>query len=165
MLQGLLTMSTHTPAGSFDLRIEHVDDYEFRVVFDKSTLPSLLTDEPPPLGEHRGPNPARLLAAAIGSCLSASLTFCLNRANLQLAGLTSEVHTELTRNERRRLRIGKVRVLLHPSLPDAGPKVTECLDNFEDFCVVTESVRQGIPVEVRVQPAPAVGGVSSGPGT
>jgi hypothetical protein len=30
-----------------------------------------------------------------------------------------------------------------------------CLELFQDFCIVTESVRQGIPVSVDVAPATA----------
>ena len=145
------------PAGSFDLRVERIHDYEFRVVFDKPTHPDLLLDEPPPLGGDRGPNPARLLAAAVGSCLAASLTFCLNRAKLPVQSVLSEVHTELVRNERRRLRIGRIRVRVRPRMTsspanNAADQRAKCLEAFEDFCVVTESVRAGIPIEVSVDP-------------
>lgn len=30
--------------------------------------------------------------------------------------------------------------------------VAKCLGSFEDFCVVTQSVREGIDVRVRVEP-------------
>ncbi len=147
------------PAGGFDLRIERVHDYEFRVVFDKPTHPTLLLDEPPPLGKDNGPNPARLLAAAVGSCLAASLTFCLNRAKLPFDGVQTEVHTELVRNERRRLRIGGIRVRVRPQLTNGSngsdDQRAECFNVFEDFCVVTESVRAGIPIEVSVDPDPS----------
>ena len=34
------------------------------------------------------------------------------------------------------------------------PHLDRCLEQFEDFCIVTESIRRGIPVTVRVE-APA----------
>jgi uncharacterized OsmC-like protein len=145
-----MAMDTNKTVGGFDLRIEHQQGYEFRVVFDKPTLAALDLDEPPPLGQDAGPDPARLLAAAIGSCLSASLTFCLSRAKIPLAGLSTDVHADLVRNERRRLRVGAIKVQLHPSLADGAQDIRGCLDTFEDFCVVTESVRNGVPVEVSV---------------
>jgi uncharacterized OsmC-like protein len=148
-------MTIDKPAGGFDLSIEHQTGYQFRVVFDKPTHPQVLTDEPLPLGEDQGPNPARLLAAAIGSCLSASLAFCLNRAEVPLAGLTANVHADLVRNERKRLRVGSVRVELHPKLAGTAGDPSECLERFEDFCVVTESVREGVPVDVSVEFEPA----------
>lgn len=41
--------------------------YEFSVDFDAALVPDLLTDEPPPLGEGRGPSPARLPVLLAGS--------------------------------------------------------------------------------------------------
>jgi uncharacterized OsmC-like protein len=140
-----------TPAGTFKLAVERVDGYEFRIRFDKEALGELLVDEPPPLGKDRGPNPARLLAASVASCLSASLVFCLHKAGVEVGALTTEIETELVRNERRRLRIGKLAVRLRPELPP-GRELGSCLEAFEDFCVVTESVRQGIEVDVAVVP-------------
>src|SRR5690606_21493752 len=100
-----------------------------------------------------------LLAAAVGSCLAASLTFCLNRAKLPFDGVQAEVHTELVRNERRRLRIGGIRVRVRPQLTNGSngsdDQRAECFNVFEDFCVVTESVRAGIPIEVSVDPEPS----------
>ena len=54
--------------GEFSLSIDQVDNYEFRVNFDKENLPALTIDEPAPLGREAGPNPSRVLASAIGSC-------------------------------------------------------------------------------------------------
>ena len=42
-------------------------------------------------------------------------------------------------------------VILHTKLAANDPALTSCLATFEDFCVVTQSVRKGIDVEVRVQ--------------
>jgi organic hydroperoxide reductase OsmC/OhrA len=139
------------PAGRFSLRVEQVNGFELRVRFDKPTHPDLLLDEPPPLSGDRGPNPSRLLAASIASCLSASLIFCLRKAKIETRGLVAEVDTELVRNEQRRLRVGKVSVRLMPQVSLDSPAFTQCLESFEDFCVVTESVRQGIDVHVAVE--------------
>lgn len=139
------------PAGEFKLRIEQVDGYDFRVSFDKESYPELRMDEPPPLGRDSAPNPARILAAAIGDCLSASLVFCLKRRGVALSGLRSEVHVQLVRNERKRLRIGKVDVHLHPGSSVPQDVLDACLETFEDFCVVTQSVREGLEVCVHVE--------------
>ena len=137
------------PAGSFELRIDRVHDYEFRVRFDRPKVPDLLIDEPPPLGHETGPNPVRLLAAAIGSCLSASLLFCLSRAKIPVHDLTTDVHVDLARNDRNRLRVGRVSVRLHPAVDDPGA-LASCLTTYEDFCIVTQSVREGLDVQVDV---------------
>jgi hypothetical protein len=44
--------------------------------------PPLRIDEPPPLGEERGPDAAALLGAAVGDCVAASLVFCLRKARV-----------------------------------------------------------------------------------
>lgn len=140
-----------TAAGRFSLRVEQVDGFEFKVKFDKDHFAPLLLDEPPPLGHDRAPNAARVLAAAIGNCLAASLLFCARRTADVVGSVWAEVEVELVRNEHRRLRIGKVSVVLHTDLPPEAGAVQSCLATFEDFCVVTQSVRQGIDVEVEVR--------------
>jgi len=137
-------------ASTFSLHVEQIDGFEFRVKFDKEQFAPLLLDEPPPLGHDAAPNAARILAAAIGNCLSASLLFCLQRAKVPAARVSADVDVEIVRNEARRLRVGKVNVTLHTSLPADDPSLSSCLSTFEDFCVVTQSVRQGIDVAVKV---------------
>jgi uncharacterized OsmC-like protein len=132
------------------VHVEQLDGFEFRVRFDKEQFEPLLLDEPPPLGHDTGPNAARVLAAAIGNCLSASLVFCLRKAGVGASGVSADVDVEIVRNESRRLRVGKVDVTLHTNLPANDPAVASCLATFEDFCIVTQSVRQGIEVAVHV---------------
>ena len=130
--------------------------YRFRVRFDHEGMPDLITDESPPLGEGKGPNPSRLLATAVGNCLAASLLFCLGKARLSVEGLEAEVLTEFTRNEAGRLRIGGMKVRLLPKwTEETATKAQRCLQIFEDFCVVTQAVRQGVPVEVQVDGMPS----------
>ncbi len=137
----------------FALRVERVDGFEFRVRFDKEQYPELHMDEPAPLGADRAPNPARILAASIGNCLAASLLFCMKRRNKPLDAVTADVKVTLVRNEQKRLRVGRVDVVLRPSVEGGLEALRPCLDQFEDFCVVTQSVRAGIDVNVSVEPA------------
>lgn len=140
------------PVSEFTLHLEQVEDYTFRVRFDKEGLPDLVLDEPPPLGKDRGPSPARLLAAAIADCLSASLLFCARKAKVELGPIQTEVRMQIVRNENKRLRVGRVEVTIDPSLPETErEKARRCLELFEDFCTVTQSVRQGIDVSVKVK--------------
>lgn len=136
----------------FAIRVEEIDGFDFRVKFDKEQFAELRLDEPPPLGHDHAPNAARILAAAIGNCLAASLVFCLRKAGQTSAGVSADVAVDIVRNEARRLRIGKVDVTLHTTLESAealGP----CIETFEDFCIVTQSVRRGIDVAVHVDTA------------
>ncbi len=133
------------------IELERIESYAFDVHFDKAHYATLRLDEPPPLGGDSGPNPARLLAAALGNCLSASLLFCLQKKGVPVAGFKSRVEMELVRNDAKRLRVGKVRVTLHPSVADPTA-IDACREVFEDFCVVTQAVREGIDVAVDVAP-------------
>ena len=135
---------------AFRLHVEQVDSFEFRVKFDKDQFAPLSLDEPPPLGHDTAPNAARILAAAIGNCLSASLLFCLQKAKVAAPSVSAVVDVEIVRNEARRLRVGGVNVTLHTSLATDHPLLAGSLSTFEDFCVVTQSVRQGIDVAVKV---------------
>lgn len=137
-------------AGSFTVHIHHVGGYVFRTSFDKEQFADLLVDEPPPLGTDSAPNPARILAAALGNCLAASLQFCLRKAGIEPLGMSATAQVQLVRNDERRLRIGEVNVTLFPEVAEPEA-VAECVSVFEDFCVVTESVRQGLDVRVHVE--------------
>ncbi|MBP9113074.1 MAG: OsmC family protein [Polyangiaceae bacterium] len=138
------------PAGTFTFQVEQVDGFDFRVKFDKEQYPELRMDEPAPLGKDTAPNPARILAASVGNCLSASLVFCLQRKGVTVKGLRSEVKVELIRNDRKRLRIGHIEVTIHPGSDIPKDVLDACLSTFEDFCVVTQSVREGLDVKVNV---------------
>jgi organic hydroperoxide reductase OsmC/OhrA len=140
----------------FTLTLELEKGYEFRVDFHQPGVPSLLMDEPPPLGEDRGPNASRLLAAAVGNCLSASALFCLRKARIPVKGMRTTVQASFQRNPQGRLRIGGIEVKIYPEVaPEDRDRMGRCMELFEEFCVVTQSVRHGIDVKVDVQPASA----------
>ncbi len=139
-------------ADTFEIRLERLQGYRFEVDFGPG-VPALVADEPPPLGTGSGPNPSRLLAAAVGDCLSASLLFCLEKSRVEVAGIKTRVRGQYTRNEHNRLRVGALEVVIALHAPDApADRVKRCLGMFEDFCVVTASIRNGIDVDVSVEP-------------
>ena len=92
----------------FSATLTQEDAFEFSVAFDHTTLPNLLLDEPEPLGAGRGPNAARILAAAIGHCLSASLFFCFQEARIDVTNMETKVTGTLVRNDAGRWRIGGI---------------------------------------------------------
>jgi uncharacterized OsmC-like protein len=124
--------------------------YEFVAEFpDIPGAPSILFDEPEPLGTNAAPNAAAVLGAAIGNCLAASLTFCLRRARMDVADMTAEVTTHVAKNEKGRFRVSAIDVQLTPKIGGASaPQLERCEALFEDFCIVTASVQRGIPVNV-----------------
>jgi uncharacterized OsmC-like protein len=139
---------------TFQVQLERLDGYRFRADFGDPAVPALVTDEGPPLGKGAGPSPSKMLATALANCLSASLVFCLAKSRVEVGKLHASATGTYVRNEKNRLRIGRIDVLLRPELPGSDPaKVQKCLEMFEDYCVVTASVRQGLPVGVRVEDA------------
>jgi organic hydroperoxide reductase OsmC/OhrA len=125
--------------------------FEFQTHFENTSAPDLTVDESPPLGAGLGPNPTRLLAAAIGHCLSSSLLFCLRKSRIEPTELRTTVRGTLVRNERGRLRVSGLQVTLDPVVAEADrDRMGRCLELFQDFCIVTESVRKGIAVDVAV---------------
>lgn len=140
-----------------DERTHHITlnlahDYQFVATFDDvpDALP-LSFDEPAPLGENHAPNAAAVLGAAVGNCLAASLAFCLRRARAEVTGLQAHVTTHITRNQEGRHRITGIEVELEPAIAAGTGSVDRCGDLFEDFCTVTASVKQGIPVHVSLK--------------
>lgn len=143
--------STDADGHAFTIELVQQGDFRFEVHFDKAGMAPLVTDEPPPLGGDAGPDPARLLAASIANCLMASLLFAMRKFGNQPQPLRAVASLDLTRNEQSRWRVRRVVVDLHLGLPASQARnLDRVLDQFEDFCVVTQSVRAGFPVDVHV---------------
>ncbi len=137
----------------FALDLTFKSGYEFTVDFAQPGIAELLVDEFPPIGAGRGPNPSRMLAVAVGHCLASSFLFCVRKARVEIAAMAVRVDGTMIRNEKGRLRIGGLKVRLAPQVrPEDRDRIGRCLELFEDFCIVTQSVRHGVNVEVEVAP-------------
>lgn len=137
----------------FTVTLDLKHDYQIWADFGIPGVEPLLMDEPAPLGDGHGPNAARVLAGAIGNCLTASALFCLRKARIDVLDMRTTVTVNTERNDRGRVRITNVAVNLEPVVAEADrPRMQRCLGIFEDYCIVTQSVREGIDVAVSVQP-------------
>lgn len=135
----------------FNLRLRLGEGFQFDTEFDGEKMANLLFDEPAPLGEDEGPNAARVLGAAVGNCLSASLLFCLRKARVDVEGMETEVKGRIVRNDQGRFRVENIAVRLLAEIPpEDQSRVDRCLEVFEDFCIVSASVRQGLSIDVEV---------------
>ena len=138
---------------TFEISMDRRKGYKFLVDFHQKGVEPLLVDEPAPIGEGHGPGASKLLAAAVGNCLSASAIFCLEKAHIKVHGMRTTVRTTKARNEKGRLRIGRIEVKLAPEVAEEDiPRMARCLEVFEDYCTVTGSVRDSIEVDVKVEP-------------
>jgi organic hydroperoxide reductase OsmC/OhrA len=131
--------------------------YQFLVEFSPD-IATLLVDEPEPLGQGSGPAPNQLLLAGVANCLSASLLFALQKFKQDPGEMKATATAEMGRNENNRLRIVGIDVALELGTPGAElAHLDRVLAQFEEFCTVSMSVRQGI--DIRVQVTDATGAV------
>lgn len=138
--------------GSFEVSLTLADGYRFAVEPDEHGAEGFEIDESPPLGSGHYPTPARVLASAMASCLASSFLFCARKGRIDVQSLRVRARGTFVRNARKRLRIGGLHVELFPVVARGDEqRMQRCLELFEDFCVVTQSVRAGIPVVVGVE--------------
>ena len=125
-------------------------DFRFAIEFGEG-MPVVYGDEPPPLGKGTGPSPSQLLAAAVGNCLSDSLLFALRKFKQKPEPIQTTATATVGRNAENRLRVLGINVKLTLGAPRASLEhLDRALGQFEEFCTVSQSVRQGIPVSVEV---------------
>lgn len=138
------------PPAQTVVRITRQSGYQFLVDFGPA-MPALVVDEPPPLGGLTGPSPDQMLMAAVANCLSASLTFALQKFKEDPGPLEAEVKAVVERNPQNRLRIARLSVHLQLGVDSTQlPHIERALAQFEEFCTVSMSVRQGIAIDVAV---------------
>ena len=141
-------------AEQFTITLDLDHDYQFDANLDLPGVAPLRVDERPPIGQGNGPSPTRMLATSVGQCLASSALFCLRKARIDVQSMSATVLGEMARNETGKLRVGRLTVELRPVVQEADvPRMRRCLEIFEDFCVVTGAVRQGLPVDVTVTPS------------
>lgn len=136
---------------TFSIVVEQEQDYVFRIRFEGTEIPDLLSDEPAPLGGGSGPNPSRMLVAAVANCMGASLLFALRKYKNEPTSLRVQATAHMGRNEAGRMRVAKVDAQITlPEMAGSYQQIERILAQFEQFCVVTESVRSGVEVNVSV---------------
>ena len=127
------------------------DKYRFLVDFGPD-IATMVADEPAPLGDAAGPSPSQLLAAAVANCLSASLVFAHGKFKEDPGRLVTTATCEIGRNEKNRLRVTGMKVTITLGVaPESLGRLDRALAQFEDFCIVSQSVRTGIPFTVTVK--------------
>ncbi len=144
--------------GKFTIKLKRVDGMQFRAEFDKRHFPPLMMDEPEhvPGGRDEYPNASRILAAAITDCLSASLTFCLEKSHAPLDDLEATTTVEIARNEQGYWRVKQVDVELTAGFGTLDDKTLKrfekCKERFFNYCIVSASIKEGIDINVNVKP-------------
>ena len=141
---------------AIEVNLKQERDYRFAIEFGPG-VPVLHGDEAPPLGAGSGPTPVQLLAAAVGNCLSDSLYFALAKFKQDPQGIATQVSATIDRNAEGRMRVTRMQVSVKlGAVAAAIDHLNRVLAQFEGFCTVTQSVGQGIPIEVSVFDGAAV---------
>jgi uncharacterized OsmC-like protein len=136
---------------SFNVSLRREKGFLFEVDFGLEGVDKLIMDEPEPVGEDKGPNASKVLAAAMGNCLTASLLFCLEKARAEVGIIETKVDGVLRRNKEGRWRINEINVEISPEIDQSfNSQFERCNKLFEDFCIVSQSIEQGIPINVKV---------------
>jgi uncharacterized OsmC-like protein len=132
------------------IKLSQRHDYRFDIAFGND-MPMLTSDEPAPLGTGLGPSPVQMLCAAVGNCLSDSLLFAFRKFKQVPEPIHCVVTAEVGRNTDNRLRVLNMTAQIRMgALASSLEQVDHVLAQFEEFCTVTQSVRQGIPITVEV---------------
>ncbi len=99
-----------------------------------------------------GPNPSRMLGMAILGCLSASFIFCLKKKDFKVDDLKAEAEVTIARNQKGFWRVKKIDVNIDVKIddPEVKKRADQCRKMFEQYCTVTQAVREGIDVEVNL---------------
>ncbi|GAA6132219.1 OsmC family protein [Halopseudomonas sabulinigri] len=133
-----------------EVTLQQQEGYRFAAHYRNGT-PSLITDEPTPLGGNQGPSPSQLLVTALANCLSDSLIFALGKFRQPSDGIRTEAVGLIGRNAENRMRIVGVEVTLHLGHPAAAfERLERILDQFEQFCTVSQSVVSALPITLKV---------------
>lgn len=137
----------------FGARIEFIEGFKFESqAFGGDNLhgASVISDEPDPIGTNAGPSTPSMLAIAVGHCLSASLVETLRHAGIHVKTLTTEAVAVVMPNEDGNPRIKQINVSIRPVLDKDSGNIKRCIDVFENYCTVCQSIRPAIPVHVEV---------------
>jgi organic hydroperoxide reductase OsmC/OhrA len=130
--------------------LERRSGLQYKVDFAPG-MAALYTDATPPLGQAKGPDSEMLLMAAVGNCLAASLAFSLDKYKNESVNIKAVVGGAISQNDQGRLRMHSITVDIGLGAAASSLRFLQrALEQYEDFCVVTQSVRAAIPVTVRV---------------
>ncbi len=143
---------TNDLSSTIHLTMELTGAYEFRVRVDGENAHEFVSGEGPPLGAPGTTSAGEMLGASVATCLASSFLFCAQKAHVRIEKLGADVHVAMARNAQGRVRIRSVSVALDANAPaEQHERIARCREIFEEYCVVTESVRAGIPVDVALR--------------
>jgi hypothetical protein len=135
-----------------ELHIEQLGELSFSVRCEASNAngnPSHV--ETPMVPAEAVPEAVQRLITAVGGNLSASLLICLRKILTTYSDTHADVRVPTTEQDGAPQLPRKIEVVLHVSLPTDSLDLYRRLKPLEDFSAVTQSLRDGVEIEVEVR--------------
>lgn len=135
----------------FEVELNWLKNFTFEVTVNG--FPKFYMDELEPVGEDSAPNPADYLLVSVGGCVASSFLYSTLKLGISIKKLQVKVWGKYTRKEGM-VRVGEVNVELYvdPATENVPAENLElCLNVFRRYCVVSESLKEGIPVTVSLK--------------
>jgi uncharacterized OsmC-like protein len=105
-------------------------------------------------GTDLGPSAVEYLLIGIGGCLGTTFIYCLQKKNIEVEKFEVEVDGKLTHTGPKMfLRLVNVDVDLKFTPKEASTEVeiNKCIEEFKDHCIVTNSIANGLPINVNCE--------------
>ena len=132
------------------LKLNWEKDLIFKLDMGKVKTGNFLIDDTNKGADKIGPNPSRLLASAVMGCMCASLLFCIGKKNLSFDDFEAEAEITTFKNEKNFWRVKEINIKMIPKTNDEAviKRLKQCEKMFEEYCVITQSVREGITINL-----------------
>ncbi len=131
----------------FEAELNWVKNFLFEVTVNG--FPKFFMDELDPVGEDSAPNPADYLLVSVGGCVASSFIYSALKFSIPIKVLRVKVRGKYTR-KKGMVRIGEINVELQVDVADGNTaeNLEPCLNVFRKYCVISESLREGIPINI-----------------
>ncbi|MFX0102937.1 MAG: OsmC family protein [Candidatus Hodarchaeota archaeon] len=139
------------------MKIEVKWDGNVRFKAKTRQFSNIIIDEPAEFhGDDKGPSSIEYLGVAIGGCLGTSFSFCLQKMEVPIKDMDLVLDVKMTHVEegdKNPLRIVNIDADINVTLENEEDEdiLELCIEAFKKYCVVTQSVMGGIPVNINVK--------------
>ncbi len=134
------------------ISIDWIDDFGFTTKVRH--FKNFLIDEPLSFkGRDRGPSPVEYILIGIGGCLGMSFIHCSKKNDIKINKLNILVDGKITHSPpSNQLQLVSVSVELNIVQFEEKEKknLEKCIDSYRKFCVVSNSLINGLPIDVNV---------------
>ena len=135
------------------VRLKQEEEMIFKCDLGEIKMDKLYIDEQHDKNAEKiGPSPTKLLALSVLGCLTASFSFCLKKKGLSISDLNGQAIVSIARNDKNLWRVKKIDVKISPKIdtPELRKRANQCTKFFEQYCIISESVRNGIEVNLEL---------------